>query len=102
MNLFAFIFPLRLINFENLSSLIATLQLNQKMAPVGLLSDLELPASSKETLCHDPNSGRPKIWPMTPGQKFDPKGFSYSTLVINQNTLNFFFPHLNHTKVLTN
>ena len=28
---------------------------------------------------------------MTPGQKFDPKGSSYSTLAVNQNILNFFF-----------
>ena len=34
-------------------------------------------------ICHDPNSGRPKIWPMTSGQRFDPKGSSYSTLAIN-------------------
>ena len=33
--------------------------------------------------CHDPNFGRPKIWPVTPGQRFDPKGFSYSTLTVN-------------------
>ena len=26
---------------------------------------------------------RPKIWPVTPGQRFDPKGFSYSTLAVN-------------------
>ena len=24
--------------------------------------------------CHNPNSGQPKIWPMTLSQKFDPKG----------------------------
>ena len=29
--------------------------------------------------CHDPNFG-----PMTPGQRFDSKGSSYSTLVVNQ------------------
>ena len=34
-------------------------------------------------LCHDSNSGRPKIWPMTPRQRFDPKGFLYSTLEVN-------------------
>ena len=28
---------------------------------------------------------------MTLGQRFNPKGFSYSTLAVNQNTLNFFF-----------
>ena len=42
-------------------------------------------------ICHDPNSERPKIWPMIPSQRFDPKGSSYSTLAINQNTLIFFF-----------
>ena len=26
--------------------------------------------------CHDPNSRRLKIWPMTLGQRFDPKGSS--------------------------
>ena len=30
---------------------------------------------SHET-CHDPNSERPKIWPMTPGQRFNPIGSS--------------------------
>ena len=28
---------------------------------------------------------------MTPGQRFDLKGSSYTTLTVNQNTLNFFF-----------
>ena len=40
--------------------------------------------------CHDQNSGWPKIWPMTPGQRYEPKGFSYSTLAVNQNTLKCF------------
>ena len=42
-------------------------------------------------LCHDPNSGQPKIWPVTPGQRLDPKGSSYSMLAVNQNTLDFLF-----------
>ena len=44
-----------------------------------------------KSICHDPNSGRSKIWPVTPGQRFDPKGSSYSMLAVNQNTLDFFF-----------
>ena len=28
---------------------------------------------------------------MTPGQRFDPKGSSYTTLAVNQNILIFFF-----------
>ena len=52
--------------------------------------------------CHDPNFGWPKIWPMTLGQRFDPKGSSYTTLAVNQNTLNFFFLHIHHTRVLPN
>ena len=34
---------------------------------------------------------RPKTWSMTPGQRFDPKGSSYSMLTVNQNPLNFFY-----------
>ena len=29
-----------------------------------------------ETTCHTPNSGWPKIWPMTLGQRFEPKDSS--------------------------
>ena len=52
-----------------------------------------LGSSLGENFCHDPNSGRPKIWPMTPGQRFNPKGSSYSMLAVNQNTLIFFSTH---------
>ena len=46
--------------------------------------------------CHDSNSKWPKIWPVTPCQRFDPKDSPYSTLVVNQNTLNFFSTHTSH------
>ena len=55
-----------------------------------------------EYICHDPNSGWPKIWPMTPGQRFDLKGSSYTTLAVNQNTLKYFFLHIHHIRVLPN
>ena len=56
-----------------------------------------------EELCHDPNFGQPKIWPVTLGQRFDPKGSSYSMLAVNQNTLDFFFfIHLTRILIIYN
>ena len=73
---------------------------------VSLLPCLESPLLKTQShsflTCHDLNSRWPKIWPMTLGQRFDLKGSPYSTLVVNQNTVKFFFLHIHHTRVLTN
>ena len=73
---------------------------------VSLLPCLESPLLKTQShsflTCHDLNSRWPKIWPMTLGQRFDLKGSPYSTLVVNQNTVKFFFLHIHLTRVLTN
>ena len=70
------------LSFWHIKELKAT-GIHLKPSRTSSLTDISFNSNFFYGYCHNPNSGRPKIWPVTPGQRFDLKGFSYFTLAVN-------------------